>query len=93
MGNSLIKLKNGTTLIDLTADTVDSNSLKLGATAHDKSGTEIIGTLKVKDEQEKNFEATENGSFEVFADEGKTLSKVNLVVNVQGGLYATIERL
>lgn len=93
MGNSLIKLKNGTTLIDLTADTVDSNSLKLGTTAHDKSGTEITGTLRIKDEQEKNFEATENGSFEVSADEGKTLSKVNLTVNVQGGLSATIERL
>ena len=93
MGNSLIKLKNGATLIDLTADTVDSNSLKLGTTAHDKSGTEITGTLRIKDEQEKNFEAIENGSFEVLADEGKTLSKVNLNVNVQGGLSATIERL
>ena len=93
MGNSLIKLKNGATLIDLTADTVDSNSLKLGTTAHDKSGEKIVGTLEIKGEQEKNFEATENGSFEVLADEGKTLSKVNLNVNVQGGISATIERL
>lgn len=34
------------TLIDLTADTVTSDSLANGYTAHDKSGTLINGALK-----------------------------------------------
>ena len=35
---------NGTTLIDLTADTVEADQLKSGITAHDKSGAVITGT-------------------------------------------------
>ena len=35
---------DGKTLIDLTSDTVTSNQLKAGVTAHDKSGTVITGT-------------------------------------------------
>ncbi len=34
---------DGTTLIDLTSDTVTPNSLLSGYTAHDKSGTSISG--------------------------------------------------
>lgn len=34
------------TLIDLTADTVDTDTLGKDTTAHDKSGVEIIGTLE-----------------------------------------------
>lgn len=34
------------TLIDLTADTVATDTLGKDTTAHDKSGTEIIGTLE-----------------------------------------------
>lgn len=34
----------GTTLIDLTADTVTADKLLAGVTAHDKSGEEILGT-------------------------------------------------
>lgn len=36
---------NNTTLLDLTSDTVSSDKLLSGYTAHDKSGNEIIGTL------------------------------------------------
>lgn len=35
---------NGTTLIDLTGDTVSADQLKKGITAHDKSGAAITGT-------------------------------------------------
>ena len=40
---------NGETKIDLTADTVDPDSLAEGFTAHDKTGQKIIGTLSDKD--------------------------------------------
>ena len=35
----------GTTLIDLTADTVNHSTLLSGITAHDKSGNTVIGTI------------------------------------------------
>lgn len=47
MAANKVVLANGTTLIDLTADTVDAGSLLSGATAHDKSGAAITGTLTV----------------------------------------------
>ena len=37
---------NNRTLIDLTGDTVDANSLTKGTTAHDKSGAKITGVLE-----------------------------------------------
>lgn len=39
-----VVLSNGTTLIDLTADTVTASDILSGATAHDKSGAPITGT-------------------------------------------------
>lgn len=36
---------NSKTLIDLTEDTVDQNKLLNGATAHDKRGNVVTGTL------------------------------------------------
>lgn len=36
---------DGETLIDLTSDTVASDSLAKGTTAHDKTGAKIVGTL------------------------------------------------
>ena len=41
---SKVVLSNGTTLIDLTGDTVTPASMLSGATAHDKSGAPITGT-------------------------------------------------
>lgn len=41
---SKVVLSNGTTLIDLTADTVTPETMLTGATAHDKSGAKITGT-------------------------------------------------
>lgn len=39
---------NGETKIDLTSDSVDPSKLLSGATAHDKSGTPIVGILESK---------------------------------------------
>lgn len=41
---SKVVLSNGTTLIDLTADTVTASDLLTGVTAHDMSGATITGT-------------------------------------------------
>ena len=44
MANNKIQLADGTVLLDLTSDTVDSVHLAAGYTAHDKSGATITGT-------------------------------------------------
>lgn len=41
---SKVVLSNGTTLIDLTGDTVTASDILTGVTAHDKSGASITGT-------------------------------------------------
>ena len=41
---SKVVLSNGTTLIDLTGDTITASDLLTGVTAHDKSGATITGT-------------------------------------------------
>lgn len=38
----------GTTLIDLTADTVTSDKLLMGITSHDKKGNRVTGTIRSK---------------------------------------------
>lgn len=43
---SKVVLSNGTTLIDLTGDTVTASDLLTGVTAHDKSGAPITGTCE-----------------------------------------------
>lgn len=45
MANSKIQLSNGVVLLDLTGDTVAADKLLSGATAHDKTGAQITGTL------------------------------------------------
>ena len=42
--NSKVVLKDGTVLMDLTADTITADKLAQGVTAHDKSGAPITGT-------------------------------------------------
>lgn len=39
---------NGSTVLDLTADTVTAANLVSGYTAHDKSGASITGTMSVQ---------------------------------------------
>lgn len=38
---------SGTTLVDLTADTVSADTLAKGVTAHDKTGAPVTGTAEV----------------------------------------------
>lgn len=47
MANNKVELADGTTIIDLTSDTVSPQTLVLGATAHDKSGEQITGEVTV----------------------------------------------
>ena len=44
--------------------------------------SEIASISTSKEEQEKSFEITENGTTEVLPDDGKALSKVTITVNV-----------
>lgn len=46
MANNKVELSDGTVLIDLTSDTVTSDNLLSGCTAHDKSGTTITGSVQ-----------------------------------------------
>lgn len=52
---------NGQTLIDLTTDTVTSETLMEGATAHDKAGNPIIGMVKPNTVVPITF--TQNGTY------------------------------
>ena len=40
----------GETVIDLTSDTVTPDTLAVGVTAHDKSGTAIVGTMQASED-------------------------------------------
>lgn len=51
------------------------------------SGKAVSG----KEEQEKTLEVTENGSYEVFPDEGKVLSKVTANVNIPREIDALVD--
>lgn len=58
MANSNVNkvvLKDGTTLIDLTNDTVAASCLLAGVTAHDKSGAKITGTFLSEFDEELEF--------------------------------------
>ena len=50
---------NGETILDLTADTITADKLVKGITAHDASGSQIIGTLVVSAASDNNVEAYE----------------------------------
>lgn len=43
--NKVVNAETGTTLVDLTADTVDAANLAAGYTAHGASGAPVTGTL------------------------------------------------
>lgn len=44
-----VELADGTTLIDLSSDTITPGDLLAGVTAHDRSGAVIVGTLSIVD--------------------------------------------
>ena len=75
---------NDETLIDLTADTVTADTLRLGETAHDAEGNAVTGTYTPPTVQlSKTAEITENGSHTIQPDEGYTgMGTVTANVNV-----------
>ena len=49
MANNKVQLADGTVLVDLTPDTVDSSSMLSGVTAHAASGETITGNIPIND--------------------------------------------
>lgn len=53
--NKVVYVENGVqkTLVDLSADTVSAETLKKGATAHDKTGAKITGAMEASTSEVK----------------------------------------
>lgn len=93
---------NDETLIDLTADTVNADTLLAGETAHDAEGNAVVGLYTPPAVQlAKTVEITENGSHTILPDEGYAgMGTVTANVNVpatpktaSGSITIDIDRL
>lgn len=70
---------NDSVILDLTGDNVTPATLAKGVTAHDKSGSKIMGTLTVPESQSKTVELSmTSGNQVVTPDSGKVLSRVTV---------------
>ena len=87
---------NGVTVLDLTQDSVTPATLKRGETAHDASGTAIVGEMEssAPSLQSKSVTYTANGTATITPDEGYDgLSSVDVTVDVSGGGGETAENV
>lgn len=76
---------NGVTVLDLTQDSVTPATLKKGETAHDASGTAIVGEMEssAPNLQSKSVTYTANGTNTITPDAGYDgLSSVDVTVDV-----------
>ena len=79
---------NGVTVLDLTQDSVTPATLKRGETAHDASGTAIVGEMESSTPslQSKSVTYTANGTATITPDAGYDgLSSVDVTVDVASG--------
>ena len=79
---------NGVTVLDLTQDSVTPATLKKGETAHDASGTAIVGEMESSTPslQSKSVTYTSNGANTITPDAGYDgLSSVDVTVDVASG--------
>lgn len=68
---------NGTTLIDLTGDTVTAGKILSGYTAHDKSGTKIKGTYNPNWTYDYILEHGFDYGNSTYVDDGSTVTVTN----------------
>lgn len=73
------------TLIDLTSDTVTADTLSQGITAHDKTGTEIVGSLSTASEALINMMS--GNRFDI------TASEINGLTEVAGEVFSNNQKI
>lgn len=104
-GNTLDAIASEVKTLADTSDKISPNEMseKLAQANTDvETQTDLIAQIKtalngkasggpIKEEQEKTIDITENGTTEIFPDEGKTLSKVTVNVAIESGGGGTEE--
>lgn len=85
MSNNKVIL-NGVVLIDLTSDTVTSNNLLEGITAHNKAGNTITGNIKNKGAVNGSINGLSTASYTIPEGYHNGSGKVNLTNDIEEAL-------